>query len=103
MTLDGKKATTHWRLKQTAEGMALIEAELETGRTHQIRRHAASAGHPIVGDRRYGGGAARLWDRLALHANKLSFAHPIHGKTIQITCPMPSDLGGLLARFGKAK
>ena len=97
--LDGKTATTHWRVLKTCTGMALLEARLETGRTHQIRRHASDAGHPIVGDNRYGGGAARLWGRLALHAHSLSFTHPITQKIVDITCPLPADLQGLMARF----
>jgi RluA family pseudouridine synthase len=101
--LDGKTATTHWRVLKTCPGMSLIEARLETGRTHQIRRHAAQAGHPIVGDNRYGGGAARLWKRLALHANSLEFTHPITQKTLRIQCEMPADLHGLLARFDPGK
>lgn len=102
-TLNGKTATTHWRVLKTCPGMALMEARLETGRTHQIRRHAAQAGHPIVGDNRYGGGAARLWKRLALHANSLEFTHPITQKTLHIQCEMPADLHGLLARFDTGK
>ncbi len=101
--LDGKTATTHWRILETCPGMALIEARLETGRTHQIRRHAAKAGHPIVGDNRYGGGAARLCKRLALHAFSLKFTHPVSTKTVHITCPMPADLQGIMARFGRSQ
>lgn len=97
--LDGKTATTHWRVLKTCTGMALLEARLETGRTHQIRRHAADAGHPIVGDNRYGGGAARLWKRMALHAHNLKFTHPVTNKVVDITCPLPADLQGLIARF----
>jgi len=98
-SVDGKKAHTNWKLLQKTDGMAHLEAELETGRTHQIRRHAVQAGHPIVGDKRYGGGAARLWDRLALHATKLVFEHPVSREVLSLSCPMPPNLQGLMARF----
>jgi len=97
--IDGKKATTHWKRLVIREGMTVIEARLESGRTHQIRKHAVAAGHPIVGDQRYGGSAGRLWKRLALHAHKLAFVHPILHQRIQIEIPMPADLAALMARM----
>ena len=66
----------------------LVEVRLETGRKHQIRVHAASMGHAIVGDRRYGGPAA---PRLMLHAARLAFAHPEDGRRIELEAPLPDD------------
>ena len=93
--LDGKSAITHFRRLATRDSLSLLEARLETGRTHQIRRHASSAGFPIVGDRRYGGGAARLWDRLALHAHRLCMTHPVTEEACEWTCPPPENLKAL--------
>jgi len=90
-----KTAATHFKTLASADGMSLIEATLETGRTHQIRVHAAGAGHPIVGDRRHGGSAGGLWPRLALHAAQLEFSHPASGETIMVSAPVPADLQGL--------
>jgi RluA family pseudouridine synthase len=66
----------------------LVEVRLETGRKHQIRVHAASLGHAIVGDRRYGGPAA---PRLMLHAARLAFAHPQDGRRLELEAPLPDD------------
>jgi RluA family pseudouridine synthase len=93
--IDDKPAHTLFRRLAQADGMSLIEATLQTGRTHQIRIHAARAGHPIVGDRRHGGAAAQLWPRLALHAIQLAFTHPKTGENITVTAPIPADLEAL--------
>lgn len=66
---------------------SLVEARLETGRTHQIRAHAAHGGHPIVGDERYGGPPA---DRLYLHACALAFEHPVTGRPVEVQSPLPA-------------
>ena len=95
--LDDRSATTHWRRLGSGEGLALLECTLETGRTHQIRRHAAGAGVPIVGDRRHGSAAGRLWPRLALHAAGLSLAHPRSGEDLRVDSPVPDDLQELVA------
>lgn len=100
--LDGKVARTHWERLGAAGGMAALEVQLETGRTHQIRRHAAGAGHPVIGDRRHGGAAGRLWPRLALHAWALAFPHPVAGPPLDLRSPLPDDLGALFARAGLA-
>jgi 23S rRNA pseudouridine1911/1915/1917 synthase len=92
-----KSAVTHFERLSTADGMSLIEARLETGRTHQIRIHAAGAGHPVIGDRRHGGRAGRLWPRLALHAVFLGFSHPRDRSPLRVWAPPPSDLTLLLA------
>ena len=98
--IDGQRAVTRWRRLLAAEGMAVLEVELETGRTHQIRRHSASAGHPILGDRRYGGAAGRAWPRLALHAVSLRFHHPRLKQEVTVQAPPPADLLPLLQQVG---
>jgi 23S rRNA pseudouridine1911/1915/1917 synthase len=98
--LDGKPARTHWRQTTSGGGMAVLEVTLDTGRTHQIRRHAVGAGHPVVGDRRHGGAAGRAWPRLALHAFRLALHHPRSGEPVTFECPVPADLTALFARAG---
>jgi 23S rRNA pseudouridine1911/1915/1917 synthase len=100
----GKRAVTHWRLLEPA-GLraARLEFRLETGRTHQIRVHAASLGHPIVGDRLYGRGRdARLpaeagaLGRILLHARRLGFAHPVTGAKLAFDTPPPARFDAIL-------
>ena len=98
--LDGKSARTHFRRLASKGGMSVLECTLETGRTHQIRRHAATAGTPVVGDRRHGGAAGRIWPRLALHAAALEFAHPVSEDTVRVESPIPADLTELFAQAG---
>lgn len=98
--LDGKPARTRWWRLATRGGRTALAVTLETGRTHQIRRHAAGAGHPVLGDRRHGGAAGRLWPRLALHAAALDLAHPRTGAPLAVRAPLPDDLTGLVARTG---
>ncbi len=98
--VDGKPAGTRWWRRSTGGGGALLEVWLETGRTHQIRRHAAGAGHPVLGDRRYGGLAGGAWPRLALHAWRLSFPHPKTRNMLVVWSPVPEDLRGLVERVG---
>lgn len=101
--LDGKEARTHFSRLGSRDSLSLLEVQLETGRTHQIRRHASSAGFPIVGDRRYGGNAGRLWERLALHAHQLQLTHPVTGKALEWKCAIPSDLKELIDPISKAR
>lgn len=98
--IDDQEATTHWRRLGADGGAAVLLCTLETGRTHQIRRHAADAGHPILGDRRYGGAAGRAWDRLALHACRLAFPHPRTGVEVEVRSPVPDDLRDLVEEAG---
>jgi 23S rRNA-/tRNA-specific pseudouridylate synthase len=93
--LDDKAARTRFRRLDFSGGMSLLEIDLMTGRTHQIRRHAVQAGHPLIGDRRHGGAAGRLWSRLALHAARLELVHPGTGAKLTVDAPFPSDLRGL--------
>jgi 23S rRNA pseudouridine1911/1915/1917 synthase len=95
--LDNKPARTRFERLNTHEGISLLEVQLVTGRTHQIRRHAAEAGHPILGDRRHGGAAGRAWSRLALHAFRLVLEHPVTGAPLHIESPVPDDLSELFA------
>ena len=95
----GKPAVTHYRVRQRFGQHTLLECDLETGRTHQIRVHLASIGHAIEGDPVYGGRGARLIGRQALHAWKLAFDHPRNGATVSFESPLPADFRELLARL----
>lgn len=98
--LDGKRAVTRVESVAAPAGYHAVRLQLKTGRTHQIRRHAAMAGTPIVGDRRYGGALGRAWPRLALHAFELELTHPATGATMRWRAPLPSDLRELWALAG---
>ncbi len=89
-----KLAVTHLTLiEQLGSQAALVEARLETGRTHQVRIHLAETGHPILGDNLYGGrGVGRVMGRYALHAHVLGFRHPITGKTLRFEAPLADEL-----------
>ncbi|MGD9694940.1 MAG: RluA family pseudouridine synthase [Thermoleophilia bacterium] len=94
---DGRDAVTHLRRLEELGRFSLLEARLETGRTHQIRVHLESAGLPVVGDRVYGRRAEALGlDRQFLHAARLSFPHPESGEPIDVESPLPDDLQGAL-------
>jgi 23S rRNA pseudouridine1911/1915/1917 synthase len=99
----GRRAVTHWRVLETFPAVQLVEATLETGRTHQVRVHLASLRHPLVGDRTYGADptlAARLGvGRPFLHAWRLAFTHPATGQRVELTEPLPDDLQGVLDRL----
>jgi len=90
--IDGQRARTRVRVLGRDNGFTAAEVSIETGRTHQIRRHAALAGAPIVGDRRYGAEAGTAWPRLALHAARLELAHPRTGAPLTFEAPLPDDL-----------
>lgn len=98
--IDGRPAATRFERLARDEFASVLACELETGRTHQIRRHAAEAGHPILGDQRYGGAAGRAWDRLALHAHQLRFHHPRLDTSVTVTSPVPEDLSLLFEQVG---
>lgn len=90
--IDGRTARTEGRAVGTGSGLVATLLHPVTGRTHQLRRHAAAAGLPIVGDRRYGGDAGGWLDRLALHALRIELPHPMTGRPLTLTAPLPPDL-----------
>jgi 23S rRNA-/tRNA-specific pseudouridylate synthase len=99
--LDGKPARTHWHRESTDGRRSVLWAALDTGRTHQIRRHAAAHNTPILGDRRHGGAAGRLHPRLALHAGELRFP-ALDGSTHVLRAPLPKGLVRLFDELGAA-
>lgn len=101
---DGKRAVTHYRLRERFRAHSLLQCQLETGRTHQIRVHMTHIGHPLIGDPLYGGGlklpkgasaelvnTLRGFRRQALHAEKLSFVHPATGEEMSFEAERPAD------------
>jgi 23S rRNA-/tRNA-specific pseudouridylate synthase len=98
--VEGRPARSDARAMGHGEGLSALELTLHTGRKHQLRVHAAMAGHPLAGDRVYGGSAARRWPRLALHAARLSFRHPITAAPIDVSAPLPDDLRPLWTAAG---
>jgi 23S rRNA pseudouridine1911/1915/1917 synthase len=95
---EGQCARTHYRTVKTNGELSLIELQLETGRTHQIRVHMAHLGHPLLGDDLYGGNMDFI-QRQALHAFRLSFKHPMTGEKLVITAPPPADFLRITADF----
>jgi 23S rRNA pseudouridine1911/1915/1917 synthase len=110
----GKRAVTRYRVlerfRAAAGGIAYLECQLDTGRTHQIRVHLASLDHPLLGDQTYGPrragsddpAMARLianLDGVALHATRLSFLHPVTGARVELVSPLPPRLSRLLSHF----
>ncbi len=95
-----RPATTHFEIVEAlAGGQAgtLLRVVLDTGRTHQIRVHMAAIGHPVVGDRAYGGPMRFGLRRQFLHAARLSFVHPVTAAAIDLTSPLPADLEAALS------
>lgn len=93
----GKPARTHYRVVERFVDCTLVECALETGRTHQIRVHLTSIGHPLVGDPVYGGGTSRIpggpaFHRQALHARRLGLVHPASGKSMLWKSALPEDM-----------
>ena len=99
----GRRAVTHWRVRERLPAADLVEVSLETGRTHQIRVHLAHLRHPVVGDLTYRADprlAARLGlDRPFLHAWRLALDHPADGRRIELVEPLPDDLEAALERL----
>lgn len=100
VSADGRQARTRFRVRQrysVPRPLTLLDCELETGRTHQIRVHLAAIGHPVVGDRRYGGARAGLdASRPMLHAEVLELDHPATGERMRFHAPVPDDMAGVL-------
>jgi 23S rRNA pseudouridine1911/1915/1917 synthase len=90
---EGRPAVTHYRVRETYRDAALLELELETGRQHQIRLHLQQLGHPLVGERVYADGPARVRaPRQMLHAWRLRFPHPTKHIIVAAEAPMPEDM-----------
>ena len=94
---EGKYAVTHYRTIKRANGYSLVELDLETGRKNQIRVHMSELGHPVIGDERYGSECNPL-GRLALHAFKLCFYHPVTGEVMQFETPYPTNFKTLMLK-----
>jgi 23S rRNA pseudouridine1911/1915/1917 synthase len=107
----GRNALTLYRVRRSFDRFTLLDVELKTGRTHQIRVHLAWLKHPVVGDETYGGGRdntipdpklraqVRNLNRHFLHAEKLAFTHPKTAQLVQFESPLPADLADLLCLF----
>jgi 23S rRNA pseudouridine1911/1915/1917 synthase len=113
----GRRAVSHFRVRERWLAAELLDVGLETGRTHQIRVHLAHLGHPVVGDEAYGAGwergmsgPARAWaaelarrtPRQFLHAGSLGFRHPVTGEALRFDAPLPADLAEV-ARWARSE
>lgn len=94
---EGKFAVTHYKTIKRANGYSLVELDLETGRKNQIRVHMSDLGHPVIGDERYGSDCNPL-GRLALHAFKLCFYHPVTGELMEFETPYPTSFKSLMLK-----
>jgi 23S rRNA pseudouridine1911/1915/1917 synthase len=91
-----RDARTHFEVLETFAADTLVEARLETGRTHQIRAHFAAIGHPVCGDPRYGHAHRHGLERQFLHSARLAFTHPFEGERLEFASKLPNDLARLL-------
>ncbi|MBQ5390135.1 MAG: RluA family pseudouridine synthase, partial [Clostridia bacterium] len=105
---DGREAVTHYSVAERFHGYTLLALKLETGRTHQIRVHMASIGHPLLGDTVYGGGSTKFekqqGDLLVgqtLHAYRLTLTHPRTGETMSFASPLPAYFETVLEKLRK--
>jgi 23S rRNA pseudouridine1911/1915/1917 synthase len=96
-TDEPREARTHFDLERALPLASLLRVTLDTGRTHQIRVHMASIGHPVCGDRQYGHSALYGLERQFLHAARLAFEHPVTGHLVDVSSPLPADLATALA------
>lgn len=92
-----REARTHFELLEPLAHESLLRVSLETGRTHQIRVHMQAIGHPVVGDRAYGGPLRFGLERQFLHAARLAFPHPVTEAEVDVSSPLPEDLQAALA------
>src|SRR5690606_38144683 len=112
----GKNAITHWKVLRRLRYVSLIQCNLETGRTHQIRAHMKHLGHPLFNDAMYGGDIVRkgtqfakyktfikncfeLLPRQALHAKSLGFVHPVTREFMEFKCELPIDMAEVLKKW----
>lgn len=91
----GETAITHYRVVEEKNGHSLVSLKLETGRTHQIRIHMKHLGYPLIGDYLYNPDMEYI-TRQALHSHRLCFPHPITGKMLEFTAPLPNDMQNVL-------
>jgi 23S rRNA pseudouridine1911/1915/1917 synthase len=97
-TDDPRDAVTHFAVEEALPQTTLLRVRLETGRTHQIRAHLQAIGHPVAGDPEYGTPGRLGLERQFLHAARLRFAQPTTGAEVDVTSPLPDDLGAALER-----
>jgi 23S rRNA pseudouridine1911/1915/1917 synthase len=97
-----REARTHFRVLEALPADTLVEARLETGRTHQIRAHFAAIGHPVCGDPRYGHPGRHGLERQFLHSARLRFDHPFSGEELGFESALPADLVEALERARRA-
>jgi len=98
-----RPARTHFAIERALPGTTLLRVRLETGRTHQIRAHLLSIGHPICGDPVYGPAPSVGLERQFLHAEHLAFDHPVTGRRIDVRSPLPKDLAAALERAARGE
>ena len=94
----GKLSRTEYKVVRETQGFSLLEIHLLTGRKHQIRVQLADLGHPVAGDKKYGGGE-QATRRLALHARSIAFTHPYHGRPMSFDTGMPEEFVRMLAKL----
>ena len=94
---DGQSAVSHYEVLSSQNGLSLVKLLPETGRTHQLRVHMASIGHPLAGDWLYGTEAPDLIGRPALHSYALTLTHPVTGEVLHLTAPLPEDMARLVS------
>ncbi len=99
LPLDDKESRSEFRTLCTRKGVSILSVTPVTGRSHQIRRHLAALGHPVMGDRRYGGKKIRDLNGHALHSYRLAFPHPVSGTVVSIFAPLPEEFAGYLSRI----
>ena len=95
----GRSAVTHYRVLESFPGYSYAECVLETGRTHQIRVHMASLGHPVAGDPLYGGKCTLPLSSQCLHAREICFRHPVTGEDMTFSCPLPPEFSAVLQKL----
>ncbi len=100
---NSRSAVTHYKVLERFGEYTFVECRLETGRTHQIRVHMQHIGHPVIGDEVYSGGKNPFGlHTQALHAVEIGFVHPVSGKTMSFSCPIPDYMEAILERLRKA-
>ena len=102
VTKNGKNAVTHIKVLKRYEKYSLLEVNIETGRTHQIRVHLSHIGYPIIGDYTYSNGKNEFGvEGQCLHAKELEFKHPITGKEMKLQAPLPKYIEEILQKLDK--